>query len=122
MRVYKNRKVSVVFPAYNEERRIAHAVTSFRAEPAIYEVMVVDNNSRDGTRAEAEKAGARIVSETRQGYGFALRRGLAEASGDLIVLAEPDGTFRANDVNKLLVYADDFDVVLGTRTNRELIW
>jgi glycosyltransferase involved in cell wall biosynthesis len=62
------------------------------------------------------------VSESNQGYGFALRRGLAEARGEYIVLAEPDGTFLAGDVLKLLAYADEFDLVLGTRTTRELIW
>jgi hypothetical protein len=63
-----------------------------------------------------------VVAESRQGYGFALRRGLAEANAEYVILAEPDGTFMAKDVLKLLAYADDFDLVLGTRTTRELIW
>ena len=84
--------------------------------------LVVDNNSRDATAARAEAAGARVVREPRQGYGNALRRGLAEAQGEYVVLAEPDGTFMGKDVLKLLAYADDFDLVLGTRTTRELIW
>src|SRR5207302_9440743 len=58
----------------------------------------------------------------RQGYGFALRRGLADAHGEYVGLAEPDGTFMGKDVLKLLPFADDFDLVLGTRTTRELIW
>ena len=62
------------------------------------------------------------MHETRQGYGYALRRGLQEASGDIIILAEPDGTFLGRDVLKLLAYADDFDMVCGTRTTRELVW
>ena len=62
------------------------------------------------------------MRETRQGYGYALRRGLQEATGDIIILAEPDGTFVGRDVLKLLAYADDFDMVCGTRTTRELIW
>ncbi|HET6319998.1 MAG TPA: glycosyltransferase, partial [Chloroflexota bacterium] len=53
---------------------------------------------------------------------YALRRGLQEANGEYVVLAEPDGTFMGKDVLKLLAYADDFDLVLGTRTTRELIW
>jgi len=63
-----------------------------------------------------------VVTERRQGYGHALRRGIAEADGEYVVLAEPDGTFMGKDVLKLLSYADDFDLVLGTRTTRELIW
>lgn len=114
--------MSVVFPAYNEAANVARAVDDFRSVEPVDEVLVVDNNSRDGTAERALAAGARVVSESRQGYGYALRRGLREASGDYIVLAEPDGTFVGKDVLKLLTYADDFDLVLGSRTTRELIW
>ena len=114
--------MSVVFPAYNEEASIAAAVADFGHLEVVDEVLVVDNNSRDATAAKAEAAGARVVREPRQGYGYALRRGLHEARGEYVVLAEPDGTFMAKDVLKLLAFADDFDLVLGTRTTRELIW
>lgn len=114
--------VSVVFPAYNEEAGITEAVSTFLAADAVDEVVVVDNNSRDRTAELAAAAGARVVQETRQGYGFALRRGLAEAEGDLVILSEPDGTFSADDVYKLLAYSGDVELVLGTRTTRELIW
>jgi glycosyltransferase involved in cell wall biosynthesis len=115
-------RVSVVFPAYNEEAGIGQAVAEFGELDAVDEVLVVDNNSRDTTSHRAEAAGARVVREPRQGYGNALRRGLTEAQGEYVVLAEPDGTFMGKDVLKLLAYADDFDLVLGTRTTRELIW
>jgi glycosyltransferase involved in cell wall biosynthesis len=120
--VHHGETVSVVFPAYDEAESITEAVTAFRALDAVDEVLVVDNNSRDATARLAAAAGARVVHETRQGYGFALRRGLAETTGDLVVLAEPDGTFSAGDVHKLLAYCADADLVLGTRTTRELIW
>jgi glycosyltransferase involved in cell wall biosynthesis len=120
--VWLGRRVSVIFPAFNEEASIAQAVKEFGAVEAVDEVLVVDNNSRDATASRAQAAGARVVCEPRQGYGHALRRGLAEAHGDYLVMAEPDGTFMGKDVLKLLAYADDFDLVLGTRTTRELIW
>jgi glycosyltransferase involved in cell wall biosynthesis len=120
--MWQGHRVSVIFPAYNEEASIAQAVRDFSDIEAIDEVVVVDNNSRDATAGRAEAAGARVLREPRQGYGNALRRGLAEAHGEYVVLAEPDGTFMAKDVLKLLAYADDFDLVLGTRTTRELIW
>jgi glycosyltransferase involved in cell wall biosynthesis len=120
--MWQGHRVSVVFPAYNEEAGIASAVQDFGRLDAVDEVVVVDNNSRDATAARAAGAGARVVREPRQGYGHALRRGLAEADGEYVVLAEPDGTFMGKDVLKLLAYADDFDLVLGTRTTRELIW
>lgn len=120
--MYGSSSVSVVFPAYNEAKNIRQAVEDFSVPGVVDEVLVVDNNSRDGTAEEAARAGARVVVETKQGYGNALQRGLAEARGDLIVLAEPDGTFVGRDVLKLLAYADDFEMVCGTRTTRELIW
>ena len=120
--MWQDRRVVVVFPAYNEAGNIARAVEDFRSVPAVDEVIVVDNNSRDGTADLARAAGARVVAEHRQGYGHALHRGLREAGGDYVIMAEPDGTFVAKDVVKLLAYADEFDVVLGTRTTRELIW
>jgi glycosyltransferase involved in cell wall biosynthesis len=120
--MWQGNRVSIVFPAYNEQDGIAAAVADFGGIEAVDEVVVVDNNSRDETALRARAAGARVVTESRQGYGHALRRGIAEADGEYVVLAEPDGTFMGKDVLKLLSYADDFDLVLGTRTTRELIW
>lgn len=120
--MFKNQNVSVVMPAYNETDFIVKAVESFRNNEYVDEVIVVDNNSNDGTGERASEAGARVVLETNQGYGFACQRALSEASGEIIILVEPDGTFESNDVMKLLAYSDDFDFVLGTRTSKELIW
>lgn len=120
--MHEGRRVSVIFPAFNEEDGIAEAVTTFRAIPAVDEVVVVNNRSTDATDARAREAGARVVFEETQGYGAALRRGLREAEGDILVLAEPDNTFVARDVDKLLSYAGDFDMVCGTRTAPNMIW
>src|ERR671926_1843074 len=120
--MWQGGRVSVVFPAYNEAAGIGRAVADFAGVAAVDEVLVVDNNSTDDTAERAAAAGARVVRETQQGYGYALRRGLHEAQGEYIVLAEPDGTFVGRDVLKLLAYANDFDMVLGTRTTQELIW
>jgi glycosyltransferase involved in cell wall biosynthesis len=120
--VYGTQTVSIVLPAYNEEKSIRSAVDDFFSTGIVDEVVVVDNNSRDGTAAEVRRTRARLVAEAAQGYGHALRRGLREATGDLVIMAEPDGTFIGRDVVKLLAYAEDFDMVCGTRTTRELIW
>jgi glycosyltransferase involved in cell wall biosynthesis len=120
--MYGDKRVSVVLPAYNEDPHIRTAVSEFFLPGVVDEVIVVDNNSRDRTAEEAASTSARVVAEARQGYGHALRRGLREATGDLVILAEPDGTFVGRDVLKLLAYSEDFDLVCGTRTTRELIW
>ena len=120
--MYHNKTVSVIFPAYNEENYIRAAVEDFFSNGVVDEIVVVNNNSKDRTDEEARKTAARVVLETKQGYGNALQRGLREASGDIIILAEPDSTFMGKDVLKLLAYSDDFDMVCGTRTTAELIW
>jgi glycosyltransferase involved in cell wall biosynthesis len=120
--MYNEKKVSVVFPAYNEELYIRRAIEDFFIPGIVDEIVVVNNNSRDRTAEEASQTNACVVLETRQGYGFALQRGMREATGDLIILAEPDGTFIGRDVLKLLAYSEDFELVCGTRTTRELIW
>lgn len=120
--MWNGKSVSVVLPAFNEEIHVRQAVEEFFASSVVDEVLVVDNNSTDRTASEARTAQARVVREIRQGYGAALRRGLREATGDLVVLSEPDGTFVALDILKLLAYCEEFDLVLGTRTTREMIW
>lgn len=120
--MYKNKKVSVIFPAYNEEKNIVSAVQDFFDTGVVDEIIVVDNNSSDRTAEKTLTTKATLVKETQQGYGYALQRGLREAKGDLIIMAEPDGTFIGKDIFKLLAYSDDFKIVLGTRTAKELIW
>jgi glycosyltransferase involved in cell wall biosynthesis len=120
--MYQGQKLSVVMPAYNEASFIRQAVEDFRKLPEVDEVVVVDNNSRDETVALARAAGARVVGETRQGYGHASKTALLAAEGDLVVIVEPDGTFRARDLYKLLAYAEEFDALFGTRTSKACIW
>lgn len=120
--MYKGKKVSIVFPVYNEEENIRNAINDFFSIGIADEVIAVDNNSKDRSAEEIKKTKARYSRETRQGYGYALRRGLNEATGYYIITAEPDGTFFAKDILKLLAYSDDFDAVFGTRTSKETIW
>jgi len=120
--MWNKQKVTVVFPTYNEEDYVGKAVKDFLSTKVVDELIVIDNNSKDRSAEIAKKAGAKVIKETKQGYGWANRRGLKEASGDIIITAEPDGTFMGKDIIKLLNYADDFDVVFGTRTSKELIW
>lgn len=120
--MWNGKTVSVVLMTYAERDSIAEVIDGFLATGLADEVLVVDNNAEPGTREEVAKTSARLVEEPRQGYGFATRRGLMDATGDLIVLAEPDGTFLPEDLVKLLAYSNECEVVFGTRTTRELIW
>jgi glycosyltransferase involved in cell wall biosynthesis len=120
--MYNGSRVSVVMPAYNEAAGIEQSVASYLSLPEVDQVLVVDNNSSDGTAEIARRAGAQVVVEPRQGYGYACRTALTSGSGDLLIITEPDGTFQARDVYKFLAYADEFDVVFGTRTAKSCIW
>ncbi len=120
--MWRDKKISVIFPTYNEKDSIRAAIEDFLACGYVDEVVVVNNNAVEGTDEEVRATLARLVHEKRQGYGYAIWKGLEEATGDLLIIAEPDGTFSGHDVVKLLAYCDDVPVVLGTRTQREFIW
>ena len=119
-----------MFPTYNERDSIRAAILDFAATGVVDEILVINNNAALGTSEEVASAvGAvpngtlvREVHEPAQGYGFAIRRGMREATGDYIVVSEPDGTFLGRDTFKLLAYVEDFDVVYGSRTARTFIW
>ena len=120
--MWKGKRVSVILMTYAERASIRATIEGFFATGLVDEVLVVNNNAEPGTSEEVALTPARQVLERRQGYGWASRRGLAEATGDLLVLAEPDGTFLPSDIGKLLAYSDDCEAVFGTRTTRHLIW
>lgn len=120
--MWRGQTVSVIFPTYNEKDSIRAAIEDFFACEHVDEIVVVNNNAAEGTDDEVRPTRARLVHEDKQGYGHAIQRGLAEAEGDILIIAEPDGTFSGHDVYKLLAYADDVPVVFGTRTSQEFIW
>lgn len=120
--MWKGKKVSVALPTYNEASSIRAMIDGLFATGVVDEVVVCNNNAARGTSEEVAKTKAREVFETRQGYGWSCRKALSESTGELVILSEPDGSFEASDVFKLLAYSDDFNVVFGSRTKRELIW
>lgn len=120
--MWHGKKVSVIFPTYNERDSVRAAIEDFFSTGHVDEIVVVNNNAAEGTDEEVKKTNARLVHETRQGYGHAIWKGLAEATGDILIIAEPDGTFSGHDVVKMLAYSDDVPVVFGTRTQREFVW
>ena len=120
--MYKSKRVSVVFPAYNEEENIYNAIISFQSSQFVDEVIVVDNNSTDATKEEINRTTAKYVLEKRKGYGQALMTGLKKAEGELVITVEPDGTFTEDDIEKLLAYSAQFSVIFGSRTSSSLIW
>ncbi|HJQ93616.1 MAG TPA: glycosyltransferase family 2 protein [Candidatus Thermoplasmatota archaeon] len=106
-----NLKVSIVIPTLNEQGGIGPTLDSidraaFEAKGWELELLVIDGASKDRTRQEAERRGARVVVEPRRGYGRAYKRGFAEATGDVLVTGDADGTYpfeRAHEFVQALV-------------------
>ena len=120
--MWQHKTISVILPTLNEKKSIRKVIKQFEKLKLADEIIVVNNNAVKGTSKEVSRTSAREVFEPVRGYGSAIRRGLREAKGYYLVICEPDGTFEARDLYKLLSYSLEFDFVVGTRTTQSLIW
>jgi glycosyltransferase involved in cell wall biosynthesis len=89
--VYRNQRISVVIPCFNEEHGLRHVLAGM--PDYVDEVVVVDNNSTDDTALVAQEMGAQVIFEQRKGYGNAYQAGLPVATGDIIATVDGDGTY-----------------------------
>jgi glycosyltransferase involved in cell wall biosynthesis len=109
--------VAVVIPCHNEEVAIAKVIGDFRAALPEARLVVVDNASTDATVAQAQRAGAEVISESRRGKGHALLRGFDHVRGaEYVVMVDGDDTYPAEEAARLLSAAQQgADMVVGTR-------
>lgn len=115
-------KLSVVIPAYNEERTIREILARVAALPVPKEIIVVDDCSRDQTRAILQELAAAgdlhaIFKTQNEGKGAALRTGFKKATGDIVVIQDADLEYDPRDLLPLLkpILAGEADVVYGSR-------
>jgi glycosyltransferase involved in cell wall biosynthesis len=120
--MYNGKKVSLVLPTYSEKDSIKKVIRDFESLGVIDEIIAVNNNAVEGTSAEIAQTTAKEVFQPIQGYGAAIQKGLAEATGELIAVCEPDETFFVRDLLKLLVFSEEVDIVYGSRTVKNFIW
>ncbi len=118
-----SKKLSIVIPAYNEEKRIGKVIQGIKEVSngiKECEIIVVDDGSHDLTASIAEKSGVRVVRHPfNMGYGAALKSGIKAAKNQEIVFFDADDSFYPEDIFKLLEYSNDFDMVIGARTLKE---
>ncbi|WP_422925115.1 glycosyltransferase [Singulisphaera sp. PoT] len=115
-------RVSVAIPCYNEAAAIATVVASWREVLPEAEVVVFDNNSRDGTGSIAREAGARVVEVPLQGKGHAVRSIFSElVDRDAVILVDGDGTYPADEIGPMLAAVLDgsIDMAVGARRPTE---
>ncbi len=126
------RDLSVVMPAHNEEGNIAHALrywgVACRDLSLDYELVVVDDGSVDqtsglvGAVAVGDPRVRLLRHERRQGYGAALRSGIAATRGDLVLITDADLQFDMCDLERMLPWTRGFEVVVGYRAIRRDPW
>lgn len=127
-------RVSVVLPAFNEERAIVgvlREITEALVELNFqYEIIVVDDASTDRTAELAEQFATDcwmcpvhvLRSTERRGAGGARKQGIRAAQGEIVVMLDADGTYPAASINRLLEHFPEYDQVNGARTCEAGSW
>ena len=95
-------QISILIPAYNEEKTIGKVVMDFKKQLPESKIYVCDNNSGDKTAEIAEKTGAHILRENRLGKGYALQK-LLTIKSDIYVVVDGDDTYPAEKVKNLIL-------------------
>ena len=120
-------KLSVVIPALNEEGIVGKTVQTVPLKKLNEigletEILVVDNASTDNTAKEASEAGARVVLEKKRGYGNAYLRGFKEATGDIMVMGDADGTYPFDEMVEFIqpILKGDAEFVMGSRLKGDI--
>ncbi len=110
-------RIAVVIPCYNEAKTIGQVVKEFKLQLPDAGVYVGDNNSKDSTVQEAQRAGATVLHEKRQGKGFAIRSLFSQVDADIYGMVDGDCTYPTDRVHDLIapVIAGHAEMVIGSR-------
>lgn len=115
-------KVTVLIPTLNEEEGIGPTIDAidrdaFSEMGLDLEVVIVDGDSKDRTQEEARARGAKVIVESRKGYGRAYKTGLTQVDGDIIVTGDADTTYPFDEIHKYVKILQESDIEFIT-TNR----
>ncbi len=114
-------QITVIIPAFNEENAIGNVIRDIPAG-VVHKIIVVNNNSKDKTAEVAEKAGAIVLHESQQGYGYACLKGMEFVAQqtekpEIIVFLDADYSDFPEEIVEVIrpIIEQDFDMVIGSR-------
>ncbi len=111
------KKVSIIIPAYNEEKTIAEIISRIKGLHSSAEIIVINDGSTDKTAAAALESGAKVYNHPYNiGNGAAVKSGIRAATGDILIFMDGDGQHDPADIQKLLDYFPNYDMVVGSRS------
>ncbi|MFH1855058.1 MAG: dolichyl-phosphate beta-glucosyltransferase [bacterium] len=119
-----NCDISIVIPAYNEEKRLPKTLKIIcdyfeDHKDNAYEIIVVDDGSSDDTEGAAKSLGRKEIKvisyKTNRGKGYAVNLGVLKAEGDFILFADADNSTPFEQIEKFLSRKDEFDVIIASR-------
>lgn len=116
LKSYLKTKVSVVIPAYNEEKSLPVLLAELNKLDAVNEIIIVDDGSTDNTGRIAEYLGATVIKHPyRKGNGASVKTGIRNANSDVVVLMDADLQHNPKEIPNLLAFIAEYDMVVGAR-------
>jgi glycosyltransferase involved in cell wall biosynthesis len=109
--------LSIIIPAYNEGEAIGPVIIKICSMCPDAEIVVVDDGSTDTTAEVAAASGARVVRHPyKKGNGAAVKTGIRNATGEVVLMMDADGQHDAADINRILSLIPEYDMVIGARS------
>ena len=115
--------ISVVIPAHNEEKAIGAVLDELIEvlKGRAYEIIVVDDGSTDNTSKIVQEKKVNLIQHPQNmGYGAAIKTGIKNATNELILIIDADGSYPVKSIPELLKEVDQYDMVVGARTGKEV--
>ena len=115
-----NPTVSAIIPVFNEEKSIRKLIEAVSSDPAIKEIVIVDDGSSDNTVDLISKDSVRLIRHPYNiGNGAAIKTGIRAGTGDILLFIDGDGQHDPSDIPSLINTMDRYDMVVGTRSKRQ---
>jgi glycosyltransferase involved in cell wall biosynthesis len=117
--------VDIIIPIYNEEESAPNVIkeikNTFNDSNFKFKITVVDDGSTDNSYDKIKDLCHNVIrNKVNKGYGAAIKKAIRHTDGDLIVIIDADGTYPPGAIPKLLEKLDDFDMIVGARTGKDV--